>query len=129
LSESIALHVIVTVCPSGNTSPLVRPADPGPDEQVTGSVPSARSLAVGAGQVTVAPFGPVACCVMLPGVLTITGEVVTVIVNVTGVAATFELFFALHVTVVVLIAKVPPDAGTQVTVSVPSSKSVATGVW
>ena len=74
------------------------------------------------------PVGPVADAVMFAGVPVIVGPVVsdTLTVNV-DVDALLCASVAVHVTVVVVIANVLPDAGTQLTATVPSTASVAVG--
>ena len=112
---SIEAHV-TRVVPIGNTEPESR-------SQVTDLAPSTRSVAVGE-KATVAPVGEVAFAVLF-GAL-ITGPLVswTTIWNV-RVAVFAFVSVAVHVTVVVPIANVDPEAGTQVTGRVPDTASNA----
>ena len=65
--ESCAVHVTVVV-PSGKVDPVV-------GEHGAGSGPSTESVAVASGNLTCAPFGPVASTVMSEGVTTMGGVV------------------------------------------------------
>ena len=77
---------------------------------------------------TAAPEEPVASTVIFAGTALNTGAVaVTVTSKLAGVALTPALLVALHVTVVAPILNVEPDAGRQLTVSVPPAGSVAVG--
>jgi hypothetical protein len=94
---------------------------------VTGSVPSTMSVADGV-KVTTAPLAPVACTVIFAGTV-IDGGVVSCTVTVKlAVPLLPALSVAEHETVVVAMGNVAPDAGLQVTGSVPSTASVADAV-
>src|SRR5437773_3200319 len=118
-AASKAVHVTV-VLPSAKVLPLA-------GEQVTLSLPSTMSLAV-AVKVTVAPAALVASAVIGAGQLTV-GAVVsrTVTANeqVLVLCATSK---TVQVTVVLPRAKVLPLAGEQVTLSAPSTMSLAVAV-
>ena len=96
------------------------------DSQVTSSVPSTRSVAIGVVQVTTAPSVPAAGTVWLAGVPRMVGGVVssTVIVN-EAVPVLPAASVAVQVTVVVPRSKRSPDSASHVTVTGPSTLSVA----
>ena len=110
--------------------------------QVTGVVPIAKVLPLGgthtgvstpcsgslpeAVKVTTAPEGPVAFTLMFDGTVTDGAALVTVTLNVTEVVID-AMSVAEHVTTVAPIGKVEPLAGTQLTASAWSRKSVAVG--
>ena len=108
---------------------VIANVEPDAGTQPTGSVPSAKSVAVGFVYVTTAPEAPVASVVISDGTPLIVGAVsVTVTVNVAVVSLPL-LPTAVHVTVVVLIANVEPDAGVQPNdVTVVSGAAVADAV-
>jgi hypothetical protein len=96
--------------------------DPDAGAQVTGSVPSTTSVAVGVGKDTCAPAELVASAVMSAGTLEMTGaeELVTVTLNepVPAFAAASE---AEHSTVVVPIGNSEPEVGVQPEVVTPTA--------
>ena len=99
----VAEHVTVVV--------VIANVEPDGGTHVTVSVPSAKSLAVGFVNVTTAPVELVASFVMFDGTPLIVGGVsVTVTLNV-AVVSFVLLATAVQLTVVVVIAKVEPDAG------------------
>ena len=99
----VAEHVTVVV--------VIANVEPDAGAHVTASVPSAKSVAVGVANVTTAPLAPVASFEMSAGTPLIVGAVsVTVTLNV-AVASFVLLATAVHVTVVVVIANVEPEAG------------------
>jgi hypothetical protein len=107
-------------------SPIAN-VDPDPGTQLTG-VEAPRSVAVGVLNVTVRPPGDVASTEMSLGTLLITGSVVSWTVTLKEVEAGLPFpSLASHLTEVVPIAKVEPDAGEQVTVGFPATASVAVG--
>ena len=100
---------------------------PGTDVQLTVRLAVTVSLAV-ALKVATAPSALVASAVMPAGAVT-TGLVVSRTVTVKLVDALFPLVsLAEQVTVVAPMAKVPPVAGAQVTVRLPSTRSFAVGM-
>ena len=110
---------VTCVVPSANVLP-----DKG--EQVTLTLPSTASFAVGAVQDAVAPPGPVASSVMLLGVPLIDGGVVSRTVTVKlPVAWLVRASVDVQLTVAVPSANVLPDGGKQVTPVAPSTRSVA----
>jgi hypothetical protein len=120
LAIATQLTVVVVI---GNTTP-----DSGVQLKELIVVPGA-GVAV-ALYITTAPLELVAAVVMSAGTVIVGGAATTSGVTVTlNVALDFKpaLFVAEHVTVVVVIANVDPEAGAHVTVSVPSAKSVAVG--
>ena len=117
-AASCAEHVTCVV-PSANVLP-----DKG--EQVTLTLPSTASLAVGAVQDAAAPPGPVASSVMLLGVPLIEGGVVSRTDTVKlPVAWLVRASVEEQLTVAVPSANVLPDGGKQVTAVEPSTRSVA----
>jgi len=116
--ESVALHVTVVV-PRGNVLPE-------PGEQLTEMLPSKLSVA-DAENVTTAPDPPVASTVMGAGTDTVGGTVsfdCTVTVNEALPVLPWESV-AVHVTVVVPRGNVLPEAGEQLGVSEPETRSLA----
>lgn len=110
---------LTVVDPSGNTEP-----DDG--AQITATVPSTRSFAVGPDHVTTAPDAEVASAVMLDGRLLINGGVVSFTVTTNDPAAVLPAAsVALHCTVTLPTANCDPDAGVHSTGTVPSTLSVA----
>jgi hypothetical protein len=104
----VAEHVTVVV--------VIANVEPDTGAHVTVSVPSAKSVAVGFVNVTAAPLALVAGVEMSAGTPVIVGAVsVTVTLNV-AVASFVLLATAVHVTVVVVIANVEPDAGVHANV-------------
>jgi hypothetical protein len=94
--------------------------------QVTVGLGSTMSVAVRAGQVTTAPVGPAAGFVMSAGTAPRDGAVVSRTVTVKLAEPVFEWrSVAVHVTVVVAMAKVLPEAGEHVGLSGPSTMSLA----
>jgi hypothetical protein len=87
------------------------------------------SVAVGVVQDAGAPLGPRAS-VKISGLLPTIGAVVSTIctANILGVAGFPAVSVAVHVTVVVPTENRLPDAGAQLTGSVPSTISVAIGL-
>ena len=116
--ESAAVHV-TEVEPNGNVVP-----DAGVQTGVRG--PSTMSMAV-AENVTTAPLCSVFPMVMFAGTLTIGGVVSRTVTVKLAVAELPAASAAVHVTVVVPIGKVVPDAGAQVTGTAPSTLPVAVG--
>jgi hypothetical protein len=112
----------VTVYPTGNVEP-----DTG--AHVTWTVPSTVSVAVGVGQEAGAPPGPTAS-LKISGVLLTIGAVVSTVctANSLGVAGFPAVSVAVHVTVVLPTGNRLPDAGAQLTGSVPSTISVPIGL-
>jgi hypothetical protein len=99
----VAEHVTVVV--------VIANVEPDDGAHVTVSVPSAKSVAVGVVNVTTAPLALVAGVVISAGTPVIVGAVsVTVTLNV-AVASLLLLATAVQDTVVVVIAKVDPEAG------------------
>src|SRR5580658_5331419 len=74
---------------------------------------------------TVAPVGPVAGVVMFAGTATTGGVVSATVTAKLALDALPAASLAVHMTVVVPMAKVLPDGGLHVTGSVPSTMSVA----
>lgn len=118
-ARSAALQLTVVV-PIGNV-------DPDAGAQTATSAPSTGSVAV-TGKLTFAPLGPVAAAVMSAGT-TITGGDDSATVTTNDAVAVFPIeSVAAQFTVVVAIANVDPDAGVQITGTVPSRVSVADAV-
>ena len=119
-AASVEVHV-PAVAPVGNV-------EPGAGRQVTGSVPSTASVAVGTAYVATAPPGPVAGITWLAGAVK-AGPVVstTVTMNCVCVAWLPAASTASHRTVVLPRANRLPGAGTQVAMPAPSTSSLVTG--
>jgi hypothetical protein len=116
---SVAVHVTV-VAPTGNVDPLA-------GVQLTATLPSIPSFAV-AVYVKGAPVAPVASTVAWAGTVT-TGPVVSVTVTVKDAVRLLpRASAAVQLTVVVPSGKVDPLAGVHVTVTAPSTASVAEAV-
>src|SRR2546425_8292710 len=118
-AASKAVQVTVVV-PSANVLPLA-------GKQVTLSLPSTMSLAV-AVKVTVAPAALVASAVIGAGQLTVGAVVSRTVTANEQVLVLCAASKAVQVTVVLPRAKVLPLAGEQVTLSVPSTMSLAVAV-
>src|SRR5262245_13022415 len=95
--------------------------------QVTGRLPSTRSLAVAA-NVTTAPVGPVASAVMLAGRVSTGGDVSTTVTLKLPEAVLPAVSVAEQLTVVAPRANVLPEDGAHVTVGLRGSVSVALAV-
>jgi len=116
---SVALQV-TGVEPSGNVAPLA-------GVQLVATAPSEVSVA-DAAKVSTAPAALVASIVAFAGTVT-TGPVVSVTVTVKVFDVTLaRLSVAVQVTVVAPNANVDPLAGVQLTVTLPSRRSVADAV-
>jgi hypothetical protein len=102
---------------------------PDAGEHATVGFGSTLSVAVGLEYETEAPPGPVAPTVMLDGTFARIGLTLstTVTWKVPGALVLPAPSFAVQLTVVVVTGKVLPDAGTQVTVGLGSTVSVAVG--
>jgi hypothetical protein len=120
LSDAVQLTV---VGPRPNVLP-----DAG--EQLTVGLPSTVSVAVGAVQLTTVPPGPVAATEMFPGMLLRVGGVVstTLTVNCAEPLLPWESL-AVQLTVVGPRANVPPEAGVQFAVTLPSTMSDALALY
>jgi hypothetical protein len=119
LCTSVAEHVTLVV-------PIAK-VEPETGEQVGVIAPSTVSVA-DAVKVTTAPVEPVAAVAMFNGTVT-NGDVVSSTVTVNeALPVLLCASVAEHVTVVVPIAKVEPETGEQVGVSVPSTVSTAEAV-
>jgi hypothetical protein len=117
LPESSAVHVIVW-------GPRVR-IDPDEGEQMTGTLPSTRSVAVGPENVAVAPEALVASSVWFAGTFVIVGAPsVTVTVKELLPVRLSLSGSVVQLTVVVPTANVDPEAGTQLTAGGWASSSV-----
>ena len=118
LADSPALSVTVqltVVVPMAKT--------PAAGVQTAAIWPCSRSSPIGA-KLTVAPFAPVASATMLAGAVKVGALLVT---STTKVAVPVLWFasVAVQVTVVEPIGNVLPEAGTQVAVTLPSTRSAA----
>src|SRR4051794_9426586 len=119
--ESLEVQ-LTAVSPTGNNAPVA-------GEQVTATVPSTRSKAVGVAYVTGAPAGLVAVTVMSAGTPASVGGVVSVTVTVNEADAVLPLeSVAVHVTVVAPSANVEPEGGRHETGTGPSTRSYAVGL-
>src|SRR6185295_5827568 len=118
-AASKAVQVTV-VLPSANVLPLA-------GKQVTLSLPSTMSLAV-AVKVTAAPAPLVASAVIGSGQLTVGAVVSRTVTANEQVLVLFAASKAVQVTVVLPSANVLPLAGKQVTLSLPSTMSLAVAV-
>ena len=112
---------VTMVLPIGNI-------DPEAGIQVTGTLPSTKSVAVGVVNVTVAPEELTAFAVIFE-IGETTGAVVstTITLNVVGVAVFPAVSVLLQVTVVVPRTNVDPETGEQLAGNVPSIASTALG--
>src|SRR5207248_6603074 len=93
--------------PTGNV-------EPEGDEQITGAVPSTRSVAVGGAKVTTAPAALVASTVWFAGMPAIVGGVVSTTTTLNVVFVAFPAAsIAMQVTMVSPRGKSEPEAGSQ----------------
>jgi hypothetical protein len=91
-------------------------------------LPSTISVQVGAGNVTAAPLGPVASAVMFAGTKMVGGVVSRTVTLKVTTALSPELSRAdVHTSTVVVIGKVEPDAGLQLTERLLPLRSVTVG--
>lgn len=135
VSLTVTLKLPLAVLPRLSAAVQVTVVSPMPKtppetgEQLTATFPSTASAAVGKLKEAFAPFAPVASIVWSDGILESIGAVVSATVTLKLALAEFPaLSTAVQVTLVVPMAKVLPEAGEQVTPTLPLTASVAVGL-
>jgi hypothetical protein len=127
LNDALELLLAASVAVQSTVVGPYEKVEPEAGKQVTGTVPSTLSVAVGFVNVTTAPAGDVPLAVRFAGTLLITGGDVSLTVTVNDAVEVLPLVsFAVQVTLVAPSGNVKPEAGAQLTVAASSGSEAVT---